>query len=261
MPGLIVAYFVHFGPHWRGSHSDTFITDTTALYAAEAHFAYSGSPNIIGKMYLYLNDSICLHLVGPTWGCNAKAINSSRYSEATFNWTMKLTATVKGPKREDFDSGISIYLKDLSYLEAPANAKTYTIVDSPGTGFVSKQLSPSSPVAGSTINVTVKLDPPTANNINITDLYPNSFTWANVDVLLEKFKAGSDLVESAYVNVVPVSDGSNMKFTIYYNQAPNVLESLERDEYVYLTYSLQVPEVAGEHTLPQAAMSFMIPTA
>jgi len=260
MPGVIVAYFVHLGPHWRGSHSDTFITDTTALYVAEAHFAYSGSPNIIGKMHLYLNDSICLYFVGPTWGYDAKAINSSGYSEATFNWTVKLTATVKGSRRGDFDSGVSIYLKDLLYLEAPANAETYTVVDSPGTGFVYKQASPSSPVAGSTINMTVKLDPPSAKNMNITDLYPNSFTWASVDVLLEKFKAGSGLVESAYVNVVPVSDGSNMKFTIYYNQAPNVLESLERDEYVYLTYSLRVPEVVGEYTLPQAAMSFMIPT-
>lgn len=207
-------------------------------------------------MTVCLNGSQCATAYSSGILTTTQALNASGFQDgiSILNWTFSGNADYGG-----FCS-TTIYLEDLQQVQSTVAFKNFTVIDSPGTSFVSKYVSPSSPVAGSTVNVTVRLDPPRAANMNITDLYPNMFTWASVDVLLEKFKAGVGLEESAYVNVVPTPDGSNMKFTVYYNQALGILQSLQRDEYVYLTYSLRVPNTAGEYTLPSASMSYSIPT-
>lgn len=132
------------------------------------------------------------------------------------------------------------------------------IIESPGTGFVLKYATPASPVARSTVNITLRLDPPKAERLNITDLYPNTFTWEGSQVILEKYKIGIGLVATAYVSVTPTPEGYNMKFTIYYNQATSILQSLHEDEYVCVTYKLIAPNTAGEYTLPSATMTYVI---
>jgi len=133
------------------------------------------------------------------------------------------------------------------------------VIESPGTGLVIKYATPASPVMRSTVNITLRLDPPKAERINITDLYPNTFTWEGSQVILEKLKIGVGSVATAYVSATPTPDGSNMKFTIYYNQATSILQSLHEDEYVYVTYKLIAPNTAGEYTLPSATMTYAIP--
>jgi len=133
------------------------------------------------------------------------------------------------------------------------------IIDSPGTGYVSKYATPASPVVKSTVNITLRLDPPKAERMNITDLYPNTFAWEGSQVELKKYKIGVGLVFTAYVSVTPSPDGSNMRFTIYYNQATSILQSLHEDEYIHLSYKLTAPNTAGEYTLPSATMTYGIP--
>lgn len=133
------------------------------------------------------------------------------------------------------------------------------IVESPGTGFVLKYATPASPVVKSTVNVTLRLDPPKAEDMNVTDLYANAFSWEGSQVVLEKFKIGTGLEATAYVSLTPIPDGSNMKFTIYYSQAALILQSLDEDEYVYASYKLVAPNTAGEYTLPSATMTYTIP--
>lgn len=134
------------------------------------------------------------------------------------------------------------------------------IVESPGTGFVTKYVVPASPVMGSTVNITLRLDPPKAEHMNVTDVYPNTFSWEGSSVLIEKFKIGVGLVATAYASAFPVSDGSNMKFTVSYDQAASILQSLDEDEYVYVTYKLLAPNIPGEYTLPSATMLYGILT-
>jgi hypothetical protein len=134
------------------------------------------------------------------------------------------------------------------------------IIESPGTGFVIKYATPASPVMKSTVNITLRLDPPRAERMNITDLYPNTFTWEGSQVILEKFKIGVGPIATAYTSVTPTPEGPNMKFIIYYNQVTSVLQSLHEDEYVYVTYKLIAPNTAGEYTLPSATMTYLIPT-
>lgn len=133
------------------------------------------------------------------------------------------------------------------------------MIDSPGTGFVIKYATPASPVMKSTINITLRVDPPRAERMNITDLYPNTFTWEGSQVILEKCRIGMGLVATEYVSVTPTPDGSNVKITIHYNQATSILQSLQEDEYVYVTYKLIAPNSAGEYTLPSATMTYAIP--
>ncbi len=245
--GNLVGTFVALS-HILGEYTvpGNFTTFSTHWYAVDARVR---GPTPYDWVEVKLNGSLCARH-SQSYKQN---VNFTGGSGDSFVWEVN-----------GFDVyGVTIFLRDLSDLETTisrTNLRVYEVLDSPGTGFVSKYLSPSSPVAGSTVNVTVRLDPPSAANMNITDFYPNSFTWASVDVLLEKFRVGTGLVDSAYVNVVPTPDGSNMKFTVYYNQAPSILQSLLSDEYVYLTYSLRVPDTAGEYTLPAATMSYLIPT-
>jgi len=95
--------------------------------------------------------------------------------------------------------------------------------------------------------------------VNITDLYPNTFTWTGGQVTLQKYRIGVGLVATCSVGVTPTPEGSNMKFNVYYDQATNVLQSLLSDEYVYMSYTLTVPTTSGEYTLPSATMTYSIP--
>jgi hypothetical protein len=240
LPGIFVALSHRLGEYTPAGNFTTFSSQWYAVYARVR------GPTGYSWVKVTLNGSDCVAHPGQNF-------NSTGGSGVSFVWVVN-----------GYDVyGVTVFLRDLSLLETTIsrnNLRVYEVWDSPGTGFVSKYVSPSSSVAGSTINVIVRLDPPSAGNVNITDFYPNTFTWTSVDVLLEKFKVGVGFEESAYVNVVPAPDGSNMKFTIYYNQAPSILQSLLSDEYIYLTYSLRVPDVAGEYTLPAASMSYLIPT-
>jgi hypothetical protein len=134
------------------------------------------------------------------------------------------------------------------------------IIASPGTGFVIKYATPASPLMKSAVNITLRLDSPRAENMNITDSYPNAFTWEGSQITLQKYRIGAGLVAAASISVTPTPDGSNMRFTINCNQATSILRSLQEDEYVYVTYKLIAPNTPGEYTLPSATMTYTIPT-
>lgn len=251
MPGSFIAYYVSWGSQGRTDYLNV----TSSRWYAVAGKCTSQYGN--GYVEVYLNDTICLF----TEWLGVSALSSSGSWSTFYRW--KINCVPTGSSANLRYSSVCLYYKDVHNVQTMldnSNLRIYEVIDSPGVGFVSKNISPSSTVVSSTVNVTVRFDPPSADNMNITDLYPTTFTWASVDVLLEKFKVGTGLEESAYVNVVPALDGSNMKFTVYYNQAPSILQSLQSDEYVYLTYSLRVPDVAGEYTLPSASMVYLIPT-
>jgi hypothetical protein len=134
------------------------------------------------------------------------------------------------------------------------------IIESPGTGFVAKYATPASPVMRETVNITLRLDPPKAEHVNITDLYPRySFVWEGSQVIVQKFRIGTGLEATAYVSATPTPDGSNMKVTILYNQAASALQSLEEDEFIVVMYKLKAPDSAGEYTLQSATMTYTIP--
>jgi len=155
--------------------------------------------------------------------------------------------------------GITIYLENLSWIEnTMSNMKFYNVSDSPGTGFVSKSVSPGSPVIQSTVDILAQFDPPAANNVNLTDLYPNTFSWAGSQVTLEKYRIGVGLVASAFLSVTPTPVGSNMKISIDFDLAPAILQLLLSDEYVQMSYALIAPSTSGEYTLPSATMSYSI---
>lgn len=238
MPGVLISIFSLDGTLWPGT-----LTTRNSYWYATSGWSYHSN----GWVEVRLNNTQCLYLLGLAGGSNVTGSSASLYY-----WNFSGQA----------GAAITLYFEDLLYMETTISSeaiRAYNVSDSPGTAFVTKHASPS-PRVGTTINVTVRLDPPIAEKLNITDLYPNAFTWASVDVLLEKFKVGTGLEESVYVNVVPVPDGPDMTFTIFYNQAPSILQSLQSDEYIHLTYSLLVPDVAGEYTLPAATMSYLIPT-
>jgi len=263
--GNLPGTFIGMNP--SGTHNLNTTTDSWKAVVIHAKSAYSYiSP--YGYYYsstvtIDLNGTRIIGLTSPsTTTADYRVMNASGYSGGLEKYVWTIYIYKATGNRQNGDAAATLYLGEVVHYETnmPDSAyRVYTVMDSPGTGFVSKYVSPSSPVAGSTINVTVRLDPPSAEKMNITDFYPNTFTWASVDILLEKFKVDTGLEETAYVNVVPVPDGSNMTFTIYYNQALDILQSLQSDEYIYLTYSLRVPDVAGEYTLPAATMSYLIP--
>jgi hypothetical protein len=259
-----------FGFNSAGDFTLNMTTDSWKAVVAHARKGYTSgiSPYPPYNYYYYetdagvsirLNGSSIFYFAAPNTGDN-RLMNASGNSFGYGLYCFGINIWKNGGSNQAADAAVVLYVGSATNVKTSMGCRRYDVTDSPGTGFVSKYLSPSSPVAGSTVNVTVRLDPPSAANMNITDYYPNSFTWASVDVLLEKFKVGVGFEESAYVNVVPTPEGSNMKFTIYYNQAPSILQSLLSDEYIYLTYSLRVPDVAGEYTLPAASMSYLVPT-
>jgi hypothetical protein len=249
MPGSYITF--QSGHYGFPTVSNYFNFTSSKLYAIE------GTANGYGSLSVYLNDSLCLS-TGP-----GSIMNATGTSGGLHRWK-----TIEGYYGNTNGFGpyfITLYCQDFSGLSAAfdpgssAELRTYTIVDSPGTGFILKSLSPASPVAGSTITVKVKLDPPAADNLNITDSYPNSFALSNADALLEKYKVGTGLEDSINVNVVPQANGQNMIFQINFNQAPTILQTLQIDEYLCLSYSLRVPSTAGEYSLPGAIMQYEVP--
>jgi len=254
MPGIFIAYR-DYHLSWLERTSYVNIT-SSKWYAVEAYTFRSWVWGPLGTLNVYLNETLC---VSSTF--DNIAINASSGLAGLYRWKMVYSPPPWGYLDEEISS--TLYFQDLlgiqELLEPEADLRIYTVIDSPATAFVLKYVSPSSPVIGSPIGVTVKLDPPAAKNMNITDLYPNTFTWAGGQVTLQKFRIGVGLVETASVSVTPSPVGSNMQFTVYYNQATNVLESLLSDEYVYMSYTLTAPSTAGEYTLPSATMTYLIP--
>jgi len=156
----------------------------------------------------------------------------------------------------------TIYLENLESFETTIPAsdiRVYPVENSPGTGFISKSVSPSSPVIGSIISIHVRFDPPAANNANLTDLYPDAFGWTGSQVVLERYRIGTGLMASTSLGVTPTLVGSNMKISITYDQAPSVLQSILSDEYIQMRYTLNAPSTSAEYTLPAATVSYLIP--
>jgi hypothetical protein len=180
-------------------------------------------------------------------------MNASGSSASLYNWSIG----------GNYQNWAALYFADLQYIETTfgnENLRVYSVLDSPGTSFVSKSVSPSSPVQGQSIDVMVWFDPPTASRMNITEVYPNTFNWGGQQITLEKYKVGTGLTETTSVSAVLTPVGANMQFTIYYYQATEVLEELLADEYVCMKYALDTPDTAGEYTLPASSMSYLIPT-
>ena len=241
MPGLFIVV------SGLSQSPSTLNTITSYWYAAQGSSKdyYYG-----GNWQVKLNGTICLNV--PYY---SPVINATGYGP---NWSTWTISRIDGGTTF---SGV-FYFKDLSYFTTDmptSNHRMYTVIDSPGTGYVTKSLYPSSPKAGSTFTVTVRFDTPTANNANITDYYPNVFTWPGGQVTLKRFKIGVGEVASTTVSVTPVPEFANMKFTINYNQATTVLQSVAGDEYLTMDYSLRAPASAGEYTLPAATIKYTIP--
>lgn len=241
MPGVFVTFSAH-----NTCEVFRFNTTTTGLIASEAHTVWAPWP-WHQILTLYLNGTENLKTGG------GKLLNTT-IATGRLEWEADVDV--------DFDCSITIYLKDIIVLESTAPhdiLRTYIVEDSPGTGFVSKSVSPASPLIGSNTNILVRFDPPVAKNVNLTDLYPNAFGWTGDQVVLEKYRIGIGLVASASLSVTPTPVGSNMKITITYDQATSVLQSLLSDEYIHMRYTLTAPSTSGEYTLPAATMSYSIP--
>jgi len=258
MPGTYIAIFLEV----VASYSVSYLLNMSSSQLYDTEAGGHGDPCTL--LLISLNATKVINAELPWVGYDyqrAKFLNATSVQDGMLNWNITLVHT--GVWMLNARVSVTIYLKDLLLpveTTLPASSwKVYTVIDSPGTGFVSKYVSPSSPVVGSTVEVTVRLDPPSAGNINITDLYPNTFTWPGGLVTLQKFRIGVGLVATASVSVAPNPVGSNMQFTVYYDQATNVLELLLSDEYVYMSYTLTAPSTSGEYTLPAATMTYLIP--
>lgn len=241
MPGVFIAY--HAGvPH---------VIDDYVNVSSSQWYAVEGRSVWGAYFQIFLNETLCLKVSGYDPAMNSSGSSASFY---------RLRLTSAG---QHIYASATFYFKDLAgiqkALDPRAELRIYTVIDSPGTGFISKYVSPSSLIIGSTITITVRLDPPSASNMNITDLYPNTFAWTGGQVTLQKFRIGVGLVETAFVSVTPTPAGSNMKIQINYDQAPSILQSLLSDEYIYMSYTLTAPTTSGEYTLPSASMEYSIP--
>lgn len=241
IPGIVVAVN-------QLSQSPSTINVVTSYWYATAGIL---STNEYVTWNIKLNQSLCLSV--NDW--YHTFINASGYSANCALWT--LTGLSGGHLSTSF------YFKDLQYFytDIPSSVyKIYTILPTPGTGYVVKSLYPSSPKAGTTFAVNDTFDPPAANYANITDYYTNAFAWGGGQVTLIKFKIGVGQVASSTVSVTPVPEGMNMKFTILYTQASTVLQTIAGDEYVTMVYTLKAPTTASEYTLPAATIKYTIPT-
>jgi hypothetical protein len=262
MPGVYVAVFIQ--AYAILSPVSHFLNmSTSQLYCIEAG-GYTLNWN---NLFVRLNGTMVTSLDLPYGDDNshAKTINASGVMDGRLELNMTLANSYYPPGSYTMYSWTSctFYLKDLSPpLETtlPSSAyRVYTIIDSPGTGFVSKSVSPSSPLIGSTVDLLIKLDPPAANNVNLTDLYPNSFVWSGGQVTLKKFRVGVGLVAETSLSLIPTPVGSNMKVFISFDRAPTVLQSLLSDEYIHMSYTLTAPSASGEYTLPSATMTCSTP--
>lgn len=214
------------------------------------------------QINIRMNDSTMISFTATAWSDPNTAWSTSNVNGSGYGFDELYCLQVEISRGSPDGDGTAVfYLDSITHYELTSYVpfRAFNVTELPGTGYITKHISPSSPIVNSRINVTVQCDPPAAMRMNISDCYPATFAWSSVDVLLQKYRVGVGLEDSEYVNVVPTLDGSNMKFTVYYNQAPNILESLQSDEYVYLTYSLRVPSDAGEYTLPSATMAYSIP--
>jgi hypothetical protein len=232
---------------------------TTAPCFAEGHvyaaYWYAG-----GGLELLINGTR-LFYIGYGTGIDAKVSNASS-SVGLLSFTIIVNLCYEWWKYTDVAcAGVTLYFANVTSWEAaPSNPTIYSVQDGcPGTGFVSKSVLPSSPKVGSTLTILDGFDPPAANNVNLTDLFPNTFGWIGGQVALEKYRVRVGLVASASVSVTPTPAGSNMKIQVNYDQAPSILESLLSDEYIHMSYTITAPITSGEYTLPSASMVYSIP--
>jgi hypothetical protein len=233
MPGSYIAL---------NSFSGSFQVETSRFYAASASFVISCGFQF-SWVYVYMNGCAVL--------LPNNVLNTTGGGAGVYIFNVQCTG---------YQGSATLYFQDIidTNLTISQNCRVYTVIDSPGTGFVSKEVSPASPLIGSSINITVKSDLPSAKNVNLTDLYPNTFGWSGAPVTLEKYRVGVGLEASTSLGVTPIPDGSNMKIQINYDQAPSILQSLLGDEYIYVSYTLIAPTTSGEYTLPSASMSYSI---
>ena len=252
IPGVFVCFFYDAG--WGWQWRSEFNITTTSAYAAEAHARFIDG--YYGQMDLKCNETLVLGFSGHMFA-EFRDLNMTGWRDYLV-WDVDTT----GGLGRVSPVGVTLYLKDLTLLEtqiSETDLRIYEVTNSPGTGFVSKIVSPSSPLLGSTVNISDGFDPPAANNVNLTDLYPNTFGWTGSQVILEKYRVGVGIVATASLSVTPAPVDSNMEISITYDQAPSVLQSLLSDEYIHMRYTLTTPSTSGEYTLPAATMSYSIP--
>lgn len=244
LPGIHIV-----GNNVAGS-TGTMNVQTSYWFAACAHSYQSWSGEYWSSVKL--NYSTCAYATG----YDNYVLNATGIANSFGTWTLEGSA-------ESFGGWCwSLYFKDLLYFSTTmleTNYRIYNITASPGTGYVTKALNPPSPKAGTVFNVTAYFDTPSATNAKITEYYPNSFGLASTQVTLKRFKTGTGIIASTIVNVSPTLEGANMKFSISYNEAPTILQSISGDEYLALEYSLTAPTLAGEYTLPAAKIEYTIP--
>lgn len=243
MPGVFVTLSVYGTGYYTGQVFRFNVTTTGLIASAAQVDSYMFWP---GVLTLYLNGTVNLNGAGRLLNTTAAA--------GRIEWEADVRVTLT--------CSVTIYLKDIIVFESTAPydiVRTYVVEDSPGTGFASKSVSPASPLIGSNVDIIARFDPPAAGNVNLTDLYPNTFSWIGGQVTLEKFRVGVGRIASVSLSVTPVPSGSNVKISITYDQAPSVLQSLLSDEYTHMKYTLTAPSISGEYTLPAATMSYLIP--
>jgi len=246
-PGISGPYYVTAEAKIQGSMAD-FVTIKTKMggtYSSDGTYVQWGT----NPFYRVYSDN------------TLQEVNYGVLSDVTSYFTTYMPSSLANKFAEMKNIGAMDPTSSLGSIRYFGNIPGTGIIESPGTGFVIKYATPASPVMESTINITLRLDPPRAERMNITDLYPSTFTWDGSQVVLEKFKIGVGLVETASISLAPTPDGSNMKISIYYNQATSILLTLHEDEYIYVTYKLIAPDTAGEYTLPSATMTYSIPQA
>jgi len=141
---------------------------------------------------------------------------------------------------------------DASTSVGPSSQRSFT--PSPGTGLAMKDAYPGTNRPGGTTSVTVAFDLPNAEKANITDRYLTNFTLTS-SLTITKYN-GSSVVSTDLVSITPSKDDGYQRFTIYYTDAPGILNSLAPDEWLTIEYDLRTPSTTGVYTLPEATIEY-----
>ncbi len=134
--------------------------------------------------------------------------------------------------------------------------KSHKVKGTYGTGFA-KKLHSTYVLPNEEFTVSINIDPPAAQQLNVEDYYPSEFTLVGNTVTVERYTDGSTVPsQTKTLSVSPSAQGDYMKITL-----PNdsILQNLARDEFVIVKYTLKAPQVADytQYTIPSPVISYV----
>lgn len=149
---------------------------------------------------------------------------------------------------------LTLFTGDDASYTSYTPSEEYLYSESPGTGFALKEIVPETSHPNQDVNVTLSVDPPTSESINLTDIFPSGFTLVG-KVTLRKF-SGNIVANTATIDVTLQTQGSTTQFKIACVDAPTILSSLANNEWLVMEYQLRTPPTPATYSLGIARIEY-----